>query len=278
MKTDKWTKHRFFLYFLDSFVESQYRAFILERAIIFTRMTWGLVIFLCILFSILDKQFFGESASTILVLRIGIILVAATAFLVSGTEKKSHLMDWNGFVFVISLGMFCIFLVFMDTTKEFSIYFTGLLLIFPGVFCTPGIGFRYSFFALILNMICFDILFGLIMNMPADLFLAYNVFLSSLVLIYVYLGFLVESIFRKNYVTSEKLKITLSEVHQLSGLLPICANCKKTRDDKGYWNQIESYFEKHSGAAFSHGMCPECSEEFYGKEEWFIKMKKKKQR
>lgn len=56
---------------------------------------------------------------------------------------------------------------------------------------------------------------------------------------------------------------TLSEVKILSGLLPICASCKKIRDDSGYWNQIESYLMTHSQAEFSHGLCPDCMEKIY---------------
>lgn len=72
------------------------------------------------------------------------------------------------------------------------------------------------------------------------------------------------------------LEKALSEVKTLSGLLPICASCKKVRDDKGYWNQIESYIQRNSDAEFSHGMCPECSDKFYGDQAWYKKMKKKK--
>jgi len=49
-------------------------------------------------------------------------------------------------------------------------------------------------------------------------------------------------------------------VKQLSGLLPICASCKKIRDDGGYWNQLEQYISDHSDVGFSHGICPECME------------------
>lgn len=61
----------------------------------------------------------------------------------------------------------------------------------------------------------------------------------------------------------EKLEKALAEVHQLSGLLPICMHCKKIRDDQGYWNRIETYIEEHSGAEFSHGICEECLNNFY---------------
>lgn len=61
----------------------------------------------------------------------------------------------------------------------------------------------------------------------------------------------------------EELKKALSEVKTLSGLLPICSSCKKIRDDKGYWNQIETYISKHSKAEFSHAICPPCTKKIY---------------
>lgn len=60
-----------------------------------------------------------------------------------------------------------------------------------------------------------------------------------------------------------QLEETLSKVKKLSGLLPICAGCKKIRDDKGYWNQIELYLKEHSDAVMSHGICPECADKYY---------------
>jgi transcriptional regulator with GAF, ATPase, and Fis domain len=71
-----------------------------------------------------------------------------------------------------------------------------------------------------------------------------------------------------------KLQAALEEVKTLQGILPICSGCKKIRDDKGYWNQIENYIQKNSGAQFSHGVCPECCDELYGNEAWYIEMKK----
>ena len=61
----------------------------------------------------------------------------------------------------------------------------------------------------------------------------------------------------------EKLQQALSHVKKLSGFLPICASCKKIRDDSGYWNQIETYIRDHSEAEFSHSLCPECSRKLY---------------
>lgn len=60
----------------------------------------------------------------------------------------------------------------------------------------------------------------------------------------------------------QELRHALAEVKTLSGLLPICSRCKKVRDDKGYWNQIETYISQRSAASFSHGFCPECAVQF----------------
>ena len=60
-----------------------------------------------------------------------------------------------------------------------------------------------------------------------------------------------------------KLREALDKVKTLSGFLPICASCKKIRDDQGYWNQIESYITHHSEAVFSHGICPDCAQKLY---------------
>jgi hypothetical protein len=61
----------------------------------------------------------------------------------------------------------------------------------------------------------------------------------------------------------KQLQKSLAEIKTLSGLLPICASCKKIRDDKGYWNQIESYITDHSEAKFSHGICQGCAKKLY---------------
>lgn len=61
----------------------------------------------------------------------------------------------------------------------------------------------------------------------------------------------------------QELTQALAEVKTLSGLLPICASCKKIRDDTGYWRQIEEYISRHSKAEFTHGLCPECAKKLY---------------
>jgi DNA repair exonuclease SbcCD ATPase subunit len=61
----------------------------------------------------------------------------------------------------------------------------------------------------------------------------------------------------------KKLEDSLAKVKQLSGFIPICASCKKIRDDKGYWKQVEEYIHDHSEAEFSHSICPDCAKKLY---------------
>lgn len=61
---------------------------------------------------------------------------------------------------------------------------------------------------------------------------------------------------------ADDLQKAMSEVKTLTGLLPICANCKKIRDDSGYWHQIEVYIEDRSNAQFTHGLCQQCAAKF----------------
>ncbi len=67
-------------------------------------------------------------------------------------------------------------------------------------------------------------------------------------------------------IETKRLREAMERIKILDGMLPICAHCKKIRDDKGYWQQVESYIHEHSGAEFSHSICPECSRKYYGEE------------
>jgi hypothetical protein len=68
---------------------------------------------------------------------------------------------------------------------------------------------------------------------------------------------------RDLHAKNEVLQNALNEIKTLKGILPICASCKKIRDDDGYWNQIESYLHTHTEAEFSHSLCPDCVKRLY---------------
>lgn len=80
-----------------------------------------------------------------------------------------------------------------------------------------------------------------------------------------------------NNVLGEKnreLSDYIDEIKTLRGIIPICSKCKKVRDSKGYWTQVEKYIENHSDAQFSHGLCEECGDALYGDQLWYQQLKK----
>ncbi len=91
-----------------------------------------------------------------------------------------------------------------------------------------------------------------------------NVFIISITLSAGFTGIL----FYERKAREDKLKQALEEIKTLRGILPICSSCKKIRNDKGYWEQIEFYIAEHSDAEFSHSLCDECVEKLYGKQSW----------
>ena len=94
---------------------------------------------------------------------------------------------------------------------------------------------------------------------------ALGLFLAILVILFIEN----KSINRRQQAEMEREKLiaelqdAVAEIKTLSGLLPICSNCKNIRDDKGYWKQIESYIRDHSEAEFTHSMCPVCAKKLY---------------
>jgi len=112
---------------------------------------------------------------------------------------------------------------------------------------------------------------------PAQIQAEMNVFTNRLIGTSIFLivvigigaGIVAKAQRRRDQVLMEKerliqeLQDALGEVKTLSGLIPICASCKKIRDDTGYWNRIETYIEARSEADFSHGICPECAKTLY---------------
>lgn len=263
MSADKYLLKKYSLKFRDKETEKLYIDFILERTLLFCRITWIIVILLGGSFGFLDRHIFGENSDIVLFMRIILLLIATLAFSSTFSVRIKRFLELSSSLFILMIGLFCIFLISFSDRTAFTPYFTGLFFAFTGVFITAGLGFRFSFFALLVILAAFEIVFGIMTPVPALLFMVYNFFLIGMMLIFIYIGYLVEKISRKNFTVSARLSDMLAEVRQLSGLLPICASCKKIRDDKGYWNQIEEYFTEHTDAIFSHGICPECAKKLY---------------
>ncbi|HTZ17085.1 MAG TPA: hypothetical protein VMB78_01465 [Dissulfurispiraceae bacterium] len=98
----------------------------------------------------------------------------------------------------------------------------------------------------------------------------FNIIIWPTCIIVIFAAFMLDLLFRGIFVQMQERKKLIMElqdsiaaVKTLRGLLPICSSCKKVRDDKGYWSQIEHYIAEHSEAEFSHGMCPDCAHKLY---------------
>ncbi len=94
-------------------------------------------------------------------------------------------------------------------------------------------------------------------------YIIFSIIICMLLILIVVFSFKIDKAARERENIILELQDALAEVITLRGIIPICSSCKKVRDDKGYWNQIESYIRDHSEADFSHGICPECAKELY---------------
>ena len=78
-------------------------------------------------------------------------------------------------------------------------------------------------------------------------------------------SWLIHGAWMRQQAAHARLGALFAEVKTLGGMLPICSHCKKIRDDKGYWNQLEAYLNEHTDAEFTHGICPDCAKEAFPK-------------
>jgi len=173
-----------------------------------------------------------------------------------GTKSKSFLLVFN-IATLLAVGL-------LD-------YLTGIEIVMAPFYLIPiscAAWFGSRTYGLILSVLS-------VLTIAAASFMAGNKFSHLLIDVWnllMYFGFfsiftIVLAILKKDIDERRRLiaelQQTLGEVKQLSGLLPVCASCKKIRDDNGDWKQMESYFSDHSEVLFSHGICPECIERLY---------------
>ena len=121
----------------------------------------------------------------------------------------------------------------------------------------------------IFSTIASELLFTLYLH-SADLVNWFGHFLKIFSFLFIYIA-IIETGLRHPYLLlfrhlkqrERELEEALGNVRQLRGMLPICASCKKIRDDKGYWKQVEVYIKEHADVDFSHSICPECKKKLY---------------
>ncbi len=262
-ENDSYTLNLHALRFRDDSVEAAYREETLYRTRWFCRGAWVLIPILGGSFGLMDHLMFGDKASLVLMIRAAVVLISLVVLGISFVPRSRSYFVASSAFYIVLIGTFCTFLVAMDDRSTVSPYFLGMFMAYAAIYTTVGVGFRNSFIALVLTALGFLVTVGLLAPVATKVLITYVAFLPTVVVVYAYSAYLVERVSRERYATTARLKQTLEEVKTLSGMLPICASCKKVRDDQGYWNQIESYVSEHSEAVFSHGLCPGCAEELF---------------
>jgi len=263
MGDDRFAMQAFHLQFRDNAVETAYREETLQRTLLFCRIAWLLTVGLLSVFVLLDRSSFGDNASVVSTIRGLVVLIALAIF---GATFRLRLRPWLVYSSALMLlinGSFSTLMVAMDDRTVMSPYFTGQIFVFVGIYSTVGLGFRYSFYSMLLTSGVLLFTVGLLAPVSNELLITYAFFITGAVMVFAYTAYITERVSRDRFATAEQLRISGKEVKKLSGMLPICASCKKVRDDKGYWSQIESYISDRSEAIFSHGVCPDCAEKLY---------------
>jgi len=263
MTKDRYSINKIILKFSDSNLEEKYTRLISDKTIWFCRISWLIIVVLGSFFLILDEQEFGPKSSIVSPFRFALIIFSFIIFILTFINQVKKYLYYSSALFITVLGSFCLLLMAMSSTTTFTPYFASIFVAYAGIFTTTGVGFRFSVIAMIFNLIFFEILIIILFPVTIRLLIVYNFFLPSFLAIFMYAAYLVEKISRDNFVVSQKLQDSLNEIKTLSGLLPICSKCKMIRDDKGYWNQIEKYFQDHGEVSFTHSLCPHCVKELY---------------
>lgn len=127
-----------------------------------------------------------------------------------------------------------------------------------------------GFFAVLIISIMEELSFTFYFDVFTDIFIITGHFLKFIAVIFLYLSIVETSITQPHFILyrdlqnrTQELEQALNEVKSLKNLLPICASCKKIRNDEGYWEQVDEYFHEHQNIEFTHGLCPDCAKKLY---------------
>jgi hypothetical protein len=174
-----------------------------------------------------------------------------------------------------TMGVFVILLLLISRLKEhilMTLIFIAAALSITLMCYVTGDGFSSSYYSGVILCIIVSSVFFRIKNKYYIVMMLIIVLLHFFVLSFI--PFQITDLMKNAFFVGSAALFTIVvhaiilyfsvQLKVLKDLLPICAKCKKIRDDKGYWNQMEKYITEHSGAQFTHGLCPKCAEELYG--------------
>ncbi len=267
---DKYQISRWLAEFSDPEVEQSFQTRIqpiIIRQLRIALMVWGALL---MLFAVPDYISLGPSRLFYGLLSYRVVITMALFILFFMITPETNFFRISNFVtalVIAGLTGFMLFFIYRQDVLYITIAVMMLQLIALLIFLP--IRFVMSFFAAAYG-VAITLLTRAAMGSPKSSLIVLFVLLITPVVIGAATAMRLGVLQRRQFTLlsqTEKINLelqkALSDNKQLSGLLPICASCKKIRDDKGYWNQIESYIGEHSDAQFSHGICPECARRLY---------------
>ncbi len=163
-------------------------------------------------------------------------------------------------------------------------YYAGLILVFLFTYVSFRTRFLWATGVCWLLIVAYEVAAIQWMALPFPVLVSNNFFLVGVNIIGMCVSYCLEYMAREGFrlrhlVETEKSRVVeansrlqdkvreledaTEKIRVLTGFIPICARCKKIRDDKGFWNQLEEYISRHSDAEFSHSLCPECAKALY---------------
>jgi len=222
--------------------------------------------FITIVVFIITDYFEGDRMEFIIELLVGVVLIIGIIFM-----KKSTRRNIIYRIALCLIGFLYLAGVATGSGHETILYWVLALPLFMFSLLgkREGLIFSLVIFAMLTTILLIPSIFDTHKYEAAQAFRFIGAYLFILFITYKlessrgnYFNQLVKTTQGLN-IEKDKLEKSLKEIKTLSGMLPMCASCKKIRDDKGYWNHVEAYITDHSDAVLSHGICPECSKKLY---------------
>jgi len=172
-------------------------------------------------------------------------------------------MIQHSFIKTVTLIISCLIAVvcFILLNNIFR-YAAGIFFLLPVIIAGIQYGLPGGLISGALSLPLSILLFKILKSWPFVLIPQSLIPLAAMITIGSTVGY-ISTLNKKLKSTNDQLRKAFQDIKTLSGLIPICSNCNKVRDDEGYWRKVEEYISTRTDARFTHGLCPECQKKLY---------------
>ncbi len=270
----------------DSHLEEEFQHAYFRNSLKIVKITFLLAAIFYGLFGILDAVMFSHSKKVAWTIRYAVVCPAVLILFALSYSKNFYRYWQAAQVLLVAMAGIGILGMIITAPQPANMgYYAGLMLVLMYGYTALRLRFIWATAVGWAIVLLYEIVALYVIRIPTRIFISNNFFLVTSSLIGMIASYSIEYFVRRTFYAQHllrrqkakvleinqeleskvrELKEASAKIKTLSGLLPICSKCKKIRDDKGYWKQIEHYISIHSDAEFSHGLCPECAQELYG--------------